>query len=244
MTSICSVADTTQHNVLATVGHLSPPDQMYISSYSRCAFVSLVSLRPFQINRAAVAYSTPFLQGKSPKVSNIFSPSLTVYGYLFVLFASYAVPYSAFTLVILYYYAKSFLKSRDRSARLFLWTNKFSPRLFWTVYFIIADWQLFDTTLTTFGDDFTQAWRDYFERKGGTLDLQIFVGKDSFSVPILCKIENGVCTVGSDAKTFRSLRMWYAWMQYRRWFGERVIPRKLTRVDQVEVRTSYSLSQI
>jgi hypothetical protein len=38
--------------------------------------------------------------------------------------------------------------------------------------------------------------------------------------------------------------MWYAWMQYRRWFGERVIPRKLTRVDQVEVRTSYSLSQI
>jgi hypothetical protein len=38
------------------------------------------------------AYSTPFLQGKSPKVSNIFSPSLTVYGYLFVLFASYAVP--------------------------------------------------------------------------------------------------------------------------------------------------------
>jgi hypothetical protein len=65
--------------------------------------------------------------------------------------------------VILYYCAKSFLKSRDRSARLFLWTNKFPPRLSWTVYFIIADLQLFDTTLTTFGDDFTQAWRDYFE---------------------------------------------------------------------------------
>lgn len=114
-------------------------------------------------------------------------------------------------------------------------TNGIFPKLSWTVYFSLARWELFDANLTTFGEDYTQAWRDHFEGKGGTLDLQIFVGKDTYSVPIWAKIENGICTVGSDAETFHSLGMWYAWMQYKRGFGERVIPRQLIRVDKVEV---------
>jgi hypothetical protein len=78
---------------------------------------------------------------------------------------------------------------------------------------------------------------EHLEAKGGTLDLQIFVGKDTFSAPILCKLDNNnVCTAGSDAETFDQLRMWYAWMQYKRGFGESVIPRRLIRVDKVKVR--------
>ena len=183
-----------------------------------------------------MAYSTQYFQGKSPKVSNIFSSRLTAFQPLILYFVVCGLPYIFLTILILYYPAKVFLRSRNFSARLFLGTNKNSPWLSWTIYFTFAQWGLFNSTLTTFGDDYSQAWRDHLEAKGETLDLQIFVGKDTISAPILCRLDNNnMCTVGSDAETFDLLRMWYAWMRYKRGFGESIIPRRLIRVDKVEV---------
>jgi hypothetical protein len=183
-----------------------------------------------------MAYSTQYFQGKSPKVSNIFSLRLTAFQFLILLFVTCGVTQTYLTILTVYYPAKVFLRSRNRSARLFLGTNNNFPWLSWTIYFTFAQWGVFNATLTNFGDDYSQAWRDHLEAKGGTLDLQIFVGKDTFSAPILCKLDNNnVCTVGSDAETFGQLRLWYDWMQYKRGFGEIVIPRRLIRVDKVKV---------
>jgi len=54
--------------------------------------------------------------------------------------------------------------------------------------------------------------------------LQIFVGKDAFSVPILFNMGNcGNVTAGSDRDTFEQLSMWYNWMQYKGGLGERIL---------------------
>jgi hypothetical protein len=42
-------------------------------------------------------------------------------------------------------------------------------------------------------------------------------------------------TKNSDAETFRQLLMWYCWMQYKGGIGEVILPRKLVRVDKVQV---------
>jgi hypothetical protein len=119
-----------------------------------------------------MAYNTQYFQGKSPKVSNIFSPRLTAFQFLILFFVAYGVSYSYLTILILYYPAKVILRSRNRSAIFFLGTNKNFPWLSWTIYFTFAQWGIFNATLTTFGDDYSQAWRDHLEAKGGTLGSQ------------------------------------------------------------------------
>jgi hypothetical protein len=192
-----------------------------------------------------MAYGTTFFVGEHLIVADIFSSSLKVTQLaqvVLILLFSY-ISATGFLIFFPYYYpVRSLVRflmrnHRARVARLILGTNKHLPtKLFWSVYLRLASWELFHTTLTTFGDDYAQAWREELEGKGGALDLQIFVGKDTFSAPILCKLDNNnVCTVGSDAETFDQLRMWYAWMQHKRGFGESVIPRRLIRVDRVKV---------
>jgi hypothetical protein len=128
------------------------------------------------------------------------------------------------------------ISSASPGPKLFLWTNKRYPRISWTIYCSFAYWGLFDTNLTAFEADYAQAWREHLEAEGGALDLQIFVGKDALPVPILFNIgNNGNVTTGDDGKTLEQLSMWYNWMQYKRGFGERILPRRLIRINKVEV---------
>jgi hypothetical protein len=184
-----------------------------------------------------MVYGTPYFDGKPPKAANIFATSTSFVITQLVRF--WINPYIITTSLFPYYYA---LKSGFRSPqlhlgpKLFLWTNKRYPRVSWTIYCSFAYWGLFDTNLTAFEADYAQAWREHLEAEGGALDLQIFVGKDALPVPILFNIgNNGDVTAGDDRKTLEQLSMWYNWMQYKRGFGERILPRRLIRINKVEV---------
>ena len=185
---------------------------------------------------AAMAYGTSFFKGKSLKVADIFNVRLKFNERLFLI----AYMTSGFFFCLPFYYlVRSRLRSGGRGAKLFLRTNELGPTSSWICYFGCAYFGIFDANLTTFGDDYAQAWREKLESRGsGTLDLNIFVGKDAFSVPIRCQIGyNGNFVAGGDKETFRHLGMWYGWMQAKRgMFSDNLIPRRLIRVDKVEVR--------
>ena len=178
-----------------------------------------------------MAYGTSFFKGKSLKVADIFNVRLKFNERLFLI----AYMTSGFFFCLSFYYlVRSRLRSGGRGAKLFLRTNELGPTSSWICYFGCAYFGLFDANLTTFGDDYAQAWREELEHQGNTLDLKIFVGKDAFSVPIRY---NGNFIAGKDIETFRHLGMWYVWMQAKRgMFSDNLIPRRLIRVDKVEVR--------
>jgi hypothetical protein len=184
-----------------------------------------------------MVYGTAFFDGKSPKATNIF---VTYTSFVITqLVRFYINPYITTPVFFPYYYAirPVFRDARRHfGPRLFLWLNKGHPRLSWTIYCSFAYWGLFDTTLTAFEADYAQAWRENLQAEGGALDLQIFVGRDALSVPILFNKEvNGNVTAGNDRQTLEQLSMWYNWMQYKRGFGERILPRRLIRINKVGV---------
>lgn len=110
--------------------------------------------------------------------------------------------------------------------------NKKAPTLFWLIYLLVAPSDKFET-------DFRQSCRDTLSSaRSGTQKvamISIFVGDNSISVPVLFSRTDA--TESSDAETFRQLRTWYSWLQYNRGFGEVILPKKLTRIDKVKVRT-------
>lgn len=185
-----------------------------------------------------MAYGTSFFKGKSLKVADIFEAPLTFNEKLPLLLIANGMTSASLYCVPLYYLLRSYLRSGNRGVRGFLRANERNPKYSWICYFTCAYFGLFDANLTTFGDDYAQAWREELERQGGTIDLKIFMGKDAFSVPIRCQIGyNGNFVAGGDKETFRHLGMWYGWMQAKRgMFSDNLIPRRLIRVDKVEVR--------
>lgn len=106
--------------------------------------------------------------------------------------------------------------------------NRKLPTLFWLFW-------LFSVSLDDFEKDFQKAWRDEFtlSQKRKVTDLVIFVGGNPMLVPIAFDKETP--ENNSDAETFKHLRMWYSWMQFKRGLGEMIIPRRLVRIDKVEV---------
>jgi hypothetical protein len=182
-------------------------------------------------------YGTTYFEGKTLKAVSMFNVRLTVTERVPMACIFVGMKTGSMLCVPLYYLARSYLRSGDRGAKLFLRMNEAAPVLSWTWYFSCALFWLFDSNLTTFGDDYAQVWREELERQGGTFDLKIFIEKDAFSVPIRCEIGiNGNIIAGNDTETLRHLAMWYAWMTAKRGLGDTFIPRRLIRVDKVEVR--------
>lgn len=108
-----------------------------------------------------------------------------------------------------------------------------SAGLFWYLH-------LFFTSMDTFEINYRQSWKDALDAtKDGDSEvvmLNIFVGNESMAVPLLYNQVDP--TMNSDAETFKQLCMWYSWMQYKRGFGELVLPRWLARIDKVKVGIS------
>jgi hypothetical protein len=120
---------------------------------------------------------------------------------------------------------------RFRGWRALVVVNKqISAELSWYLH-------LYFTSLDTFEINYRQAWKDKLDSSrtgaGEVVMLNIFVGSDSMAVPLF--FDRSDATKNSDAETFRQLCMWYSWMQYKRGFGEVVLPRRLARVDKVKV---------
>ncbi|KAK1031552.1 hypothetical protein LTS16_017970 [Friedmanniomyces endolithicus] len=87
--------------------------------------------------------------------------------------------------------------------------------------------------METFTQDYLQAWHDTLEARGKVVMINVLIGRNTLCVPILFDPNNS--RIGSDQETFTMLRMWYCLMQLRRGFSELILPRRLVRVDQVEV---------
>jgi hypothetical protein len=117
-----------------------------------------------------------------------------------------------------------------RDGQAMIAVNKRAPRISWLLH-------LHAVTLDIFEKDFRQAWQDKLtrdcERDEVVANVIIFVGNESMSVPVLFNSKD--TTRNCDAETFRQLLMWYSWMQYKRGFGEVILPRRLVRVDKVKV---------
>jgi hypothetical protein len=119
---------------------------------------------------------------------------------------------------------------RYRGLQIVVALNKSIPELSWMMH-------LGGTSLEVFETDYRQAWEDTLAHEkngsGEVVMVNIFVGRDSMSVPVLFnKVDS---TKNSDAETFKQLLMWYCWMQYKGGFGEVLLPRRLVRVDKVQV---------
>lgn len=108
--------------------------------------------------------------------------------------------------------------------------NKHAPEVFWYLH-------LYFTSLNDFEMNFRQAWKDNLDSARSGADevvmVNIFVGNESMAVPLL--FNQSDATKNSDVRTFKQLGIWYSWMQYRRGFGEVILPRRLAHIDKVKV---------
>ncbi|KAK0250430.1 hypothetical protein LTS09_014434 [Friedmanniomyces endolithicus] len=109
---------------------------------------------------------------------------------------------------------------------LFIALNKSSPWLSWAFYLV-------NFPLEAYTQDYIQAWHDTLETRGKVVMINVLIGRNNLCVPTLYDPSN--LSIGSDQETFTMLRMWYCLMQLRRGFSELILPRRLVRIDQVEV---------
>lgn len=111
-------------------------------------------------------------------------------------------------------------------------TNERLPALFWLIH-------LYGAPVDAFEQDFLQAWEDTLvlrqDRK--VAKVTIFVGGHSLSVPM--PFDKDIVENNKDTETLKKLGMWYSWMQFRGGLGEVIIPRRLMRIDKVEVSVCH-----
>ncbi|KAK1061565.1 hypothetical protein LTR74_010956 [Friedmanniomyces endolithicus] len=120
-------------------------------------------------------------------------------------------------------------RSRDAPSadlELFIALNKSSPWLSWAFYLV-------NFPMETFTQDYLKAWHDTLEARGEVVMINVLIGRNTLCVPILFDPNNG--GMSSDQETFTMLRMWYCLMQLRRGFSELILPRRLVRIDKVEI---------
>ena len=78
--------------------------------------------------------------------------------------------------------------------------------------------------------DYVAAWRHKFEQSnnsGPALHVHLYVENSYLKAPIP--------TGPDDEATFRALQMWYCLIQFRMGLGEILLPKRLTRIDRVQV---------
>lgn len=172
-----------------------------------------------------MTYSDPRLDGQGLKASNIFTEGWRILAFvkatkLFMWVWPFSWPFA-----ILFN-----LLWRFRRVQTLIAMNKISPTVSWLLH-------LYGTGLEVFETDYLHAWTEELKRTANGSDevviINIFVGKESMSVPVL--FNKGDKTKNSDAETFKQLLMWYSWIQYKGGFGELILPRRLVRVDKVRV---------
>jgi len=104
------------------------------------------------------------------------------------------------------------------------WPNAFITTIWWQGYLLLADEDDFEM-------DYIAAWRHKLEQSNNSgpapHDVYLYVENSSLKAPIP--------TGPDDAATFRVLQMWYCMMQFRMGLGEILLPKRLTRIDRVQV---------
>jgi hypothetical protein len=79
--------------------------------------------------------------------------------------------------------------------------------------------------------DYIAAWRQKLEQSNNSgpasHDVHLYVENSYLKAPIP--------TGPDDAATFRVLQMWYCLIQFRMGLGEILLPKRLTRIDRVQV---------
>ena len=91
------------------------------------------------------------------------------------------------------------------------------PRaLWWLIVYLTSRSEAFELTLVS-----------HWERQVSGRMLYVFVGGVHLKVPLVEEMD--------DRETLKLLRMWYRWLLVRRGFVEVILPRKLQRIDVVQV---------
>jgi hypothetical protein len=172
-----------------------------------------------------MAYSEPLLDHQGLKAADIFRKEWRLLAFArATTVMSYFWPLAWFTYLPLY------LLWKIGGMRALVVVNKqMSADGFWYLH-------LFFTSIDTFEVTYRQSWKDTLDAtKDGDSEVimvNIFVGNESMAVPLLYNRVDP--TMNTNAETCKQLCMWYSWMQYKRGFGELVLPRRLARVDKVE----------
>jgi len=104
------------------------------------------------------------------------------------------------------------------------WPNTVITQIWWQFYRLLADEGDFEM-------DYVAAWRHKFEQSNNSglalHDVHLYVESSYLKAPI----PNGP----DDSATFRALQMWYCLIQFRMGLGEILLPKRLTRIDIVQV---------
>jgi hypothetical protein len=104
------------------------------------------------------------------------------------------------------------------------WPNDFITTMWWRWYQLLADEDDFEM-------DYVAAWRYKLEQSNNSdlapQDVHLYVENSYLKAPIP--------TGPDDAATFRALQMWYCLIQFRMGLGEMLLPKRLTRIDRVQV---------
>lgn len=104
------------------------------------------------------------------------------------------------------------------------WPNDFITGIWWHWYQFLADEGDFEM-------DYVAAWRYKLEQSNNSgpapHDVHLYVENSHLKAPIP--------TGPDDAATFRALQMWYCLIQFRMGLGEILLPKRLTRIDRVQV---------
>ncbi|KAH8752362.1 hypothetical protein F5882DRAFT_484903 [Hyaloscypha sp. PMI_1271] len=103
------------------------------------------------------------------------------------------------------------------------WPNTAITQIWWQCYQLFADEGDFEM-------DYVAAWRHKFEQSnnsGPALHVHLYVENSYLKAPIP--------TGPDDEATFRALQMWYCLIQFRMGLGEILLPKRLTRIDRVQI---------
>jgi hypothetical protein len=96
--------------------------------------------------------------------------------------------------------------------------NSRFDRGWWLIYFFLSNSKDFE-------QNYLNAWSQMDENPS---KLKIFVDNDTLEIDIHC-------TDKRDAEVFKQLKMFYRYLKVRRGFTEIIIPKKLVRIDCVQV---------
>lgn len=96
-------------------------------------------------------------------------------------------------------------------------------------------WQMYSCTsdVHSFEQNYLEAWAHKLTVSRPPTQLYLFIGGEHIYAPMPST------RISDDAETLETLRMWYKLLQSRRGLAELLLPKKLTRVDKVKVRSVF-----
>ncbi|KAK3055171.1 hypothetical protein LTR09_003724 [Extremus antarcticus] len=106
------------------------------------------------------------------------------------------------------------------------WKQPYMSAMWWRLHLITHG-------AGEFEQNYVDSWHAQLSLQGRVVWVNVFTAGCAARIPLLYDQTND--KIGNDRETFESIRMWYCLMQMRRGLSEIMLPRRLVRIDKVNV---------